>query len=164
MSQYLTVLGNQLVQCSWWRHQMDTSSALLALYAGNSPVTGEFPSQRPVTRSFDVSLDLRLYKWLIKQSWGWWFETPSCPLWRHWNVVIKSDQVSLHSSDHLCPPDDVKNSKCPAQDFEESLDTSRFQSHMPYSKFIGTLVICPIKLVTIPLLRTLFNFNPSIDK
>ena len=39
---------------SWWRHQMETFSALLAICAGNSPVTGEFPSQRPVTRSFDV--------------------------------------------------------------------------------------------------------------
>ena len=36
----------------WWRHQMETFSALLALCEGNSPVTGEFPSQRPVTRSF----------------------------------------------------------------------------------------------------------------
>ena len=35
---------------------MDTFSALLAICAGNSPVTGEFPAQRPVTRSFDVSL------------------------------------------------------------------------------------------------------------
>ena len=42
----------------WWRHQMETLSALLALCAGNSPVTGEFPSQRPVTRSFDVFFDL----------------------------------------------------------------------------------------------------------
>ena len=41
---------------TWWRHQMETFSALLALCVGNSPVTGEFPSQRPVTRSFDVSL------------------------------------------------------------------------------------------------------------
>ena len=41
---------------SWWRHQRETFCALLALCAGNSPVTGEFPSQRPVTRSFDVSL------------------------------------------------------------------------------------------------------------
>ena len=43
----------------WWRHQMETFSALLALCARNSPVTGEFPSQRPVTRSFDVFFDLR---------------------------------------------------------------------------------------------------------
>ena len=41
---------------SWWRHQMETFSALLALCAGNSPVTREFPSQRPVTRSFIFSL------------------------------------------------------------------------------------------------------------
>ena len=44
-----------LIGCSWWRHQMETHSALLALCAGNSPVTGEFPAQRPVTRNFDGS-------------------------------------------------------------------------------------------------------------
>ena len=44
---------------TWWRHQMETFSALLALCAGNSPVS-EFPAQRPVTRSFDVFFDLRL--------------------------------------------------------------------------------------------------------
>ena len=38
----------------WWRHQMETFSALLALCAGNSPVTGEFSAQRPVTQIFDV--------------------------------------------------------------------------------------------------------------
>ena len=68
---------------SWWRHQMETFSALLAICVGNSPVTGEFPAQRPVTCSFDVSFDLRLNKRLSKQSWGWWFETLSHPLWRH---------------------------------------------------------------------------------
>ena len=72
---------------SWWRHQMETFSALLALCAGNSPVPGEFPSQRPVTRSFDVFFDLRMNKLLSKQKWGCWFETPSCSLWRHWNVI-----------------------------------------------------------------------------
>ena len=41
---------------SWWRHQIKTFSALLAPCAGNSQVTGKFPSQRPVTQSFDVSL------------------------------------------------------------------------------------------------------------
>ena len=68
---------------AWWRHQMETSSALLALCAGNSPVTDEFPTQRPVTRSFDVFFDLHLNKRLSKQSWGWCFETPSLSLWRH---------------------------------------------------------------------------------
>ena len=46
---------------------------------------GEFPAQRPVTRDFDVFFDLRPNKLLSKQSWGWWFETPSHPLWRHRN-------------------------------------------------------------------------------
>ena len=50
----------QQAHTPWWRHQMITFSALLALCAGNSPVTGEFPAQRPVTRSFDVFFDLRL--------------------------------------------------------------------------------------------------------
>ena len=69
---------------SWWRHQMETFSALLAICAGNSPVTDEFPAQRPVTRSFDVFFDLHPNKWLSKQSWGWWFETPSC----HYDVTV----------------------------------------------------------------------------
>ena len=51
---------------------MEAFSALLAFCAGNSPVTGEFPAQRPVTRSFDVFFDLRLNQRLSKQSWGWW--------------------------------------------------------------------------------------------
>ena len=68
---------------SWWRHQLETFSALLALCAGNSPVTGEFPTQRPVTRNFDAFFDLRLNKRLSKQSWDWWFETLSDALWRH---------------------------------------------------------------------------------
>ena len=76
---------------SWWRHQIETFSALLAICAGNSPVTGEFPAQRPVTRSFDVFFDLRLNKRLSKQWWGWWYGTPSRPLWRHCNGQGFSD-------------------------------------------------------------------------
>ena len=72
---------------SWWRHQIETFSALLALCAGNSPVSGEFPSQRSVTRSFDVFFDLCLIKRLSKPSRHWRFETLSCPLWRHCNVL-----------------------------------------------------------------------------
>ena len=78
---------NELLFLSWRRNQMETFSALLALSTGNSPVTGEFPVQRPVTQSFDVFFDLCLNKWLSKQWWGWWFETVSCPLWRHCNGI-----------------------------------------------------------------------------
>ena len=72
---------------TWWRHQMETFSAFLAICAGNSPVTGEFPSQRPVTRSFDVFFGMLLNKQLNKQWRGWWIETPSRPLWRNCNEI-----------------------------------------------------------------------------
>ena len=77
--------ANRQQAITWWRHQMETFSALLALCVGNSPVTGEFPSQRPVTRSFGVFFHLCLNNRLSKQWWGWWFETPSRSLWRHCN-------------------------------------------------------------------------------
>ena len=51
---------------SWWRRQIETFSALLAICVGSSPVPGEFPTQRPVTRSFDVYFDLRPNKRLSK--------------------------------------------------------------------------------------------------
>ena len=82
---------------AWWRHQMETFSALLAICAGNSPVPGEFPTQRPVTRNFDVFFDLRLNKLLSKHSWGWWFETPSRPLWRHRNGPWEGAPLGLIS-------------------------------------------------------------------
>ena len=75
-------------QMTWWRHQMETFSALLAICAGNSPVPGEFPAQRPVTRSFDAFFDLRLNQRLSTQSWGWWFETLPRPSWRHCNEIL----------------------------------------------------------------------------
>ena len=68
---------------------MESFSALLALCEGNSPVIGEFPSQRPVTRSFDVFFDLHPNKRLTKQLRRRWFETPSRSLWRHYNVSRK---------------------------------------------------------------------------
>ena len=71
---------------TWWRHRMETFSALLVLCVGNSPVTGEFPTQRPVARSFGVFFDLRLNKRLSKQSRGRWLETPSRSLWHDCNV------------------------------------------------------------------------------
>ena len=74
---------------------METTSAVLGICADNPPVTGEFLTQRPVTRSFDVFFDLRLNKQLSKQSWGWWFETPPVPLWRHCNV-LRISRYHLH--------------------------------------------------------------------
>ena len=78
---------------AWWRHQMETFSALQVFSAGDLPVTGEYPAQRPVTQSFDVFFDLRLNKQLSKQSWGWWFETPSRSLWRHSNGLCEVSRL-----------------------------------------------------------------------
>ena len=80
---------------------METFSALLAICVGNTPVSGEFPAQRPVTWSFDISFDLRLNKRLSKQSWGWWFETLSCPLWCQCNGII----IWTHKRRSISHPD-----------------------------------------------------------
>ena len=78
---------------------MEPFSALLALCAGNSPVSGEFPAQRPETRSFDVFFDLRVNKRLSKQSLGW-FETLSRSLWRHRNILKQPLSVWTNVSHH----------------------------------------------------------------
>ena len=80
---------------TWWRLQMETFSVLLALCEGNLPVTAWFPSQRPETRSFDVFFDVRLNRLLYKQSRRRWFETPSCPLWRHSNDMSIQDPALM---------------------------------------------------------------------
>ena len=71
-----------------WRHQLET---FLHYY------TGGFPSQRPVTRNFDIFFDLRLNKWMSKQSRRRWFETPPCSLWRHRNAQSNADKKTIGS-------------------------------------------------------------------
>ena len=104
---YSTVLAIQKANSSemslaWWRHQIGTFSELPAISAGNSLVTGKFPAQRLVTRSFHVFFYLRLNKWLGKQSWGWWFETPSCSLWRHSNGLYGQYQPETKHNKAWC--------------------------------------------------------------
>ena len=70
---------------------METFSALLALWRGihrwpvNSPHKGQWRG------ALMFSLICALNKRLSKQSWGWWFETPSCSLWRQCNVMHPKD-------------------------------------------------------------------------
>ena len=92
------VRDNHRLMDVWWRHQMETFSALLALCVGNSPVTG--PLTKPVTRSFDVFFDLHLNKQLSKQSWGWWFETPWRSLWSHCMLLRQDNERLWHSCYH----------------------------------------------------------------
>ena len=69
--------------------------ALLAICVGNSSVTGGFPSQRPITRSFDIFFDLRVNKPLSKWPKRRWFENLSSWLWRYCNVGICYTDVGL---------------------------------------------------------------------
>ena len=87
---------------SWWRHRLEAFSALLALCAGKTPVSGELPAQRPVARGFDAFFGLCLIKQLSKHSRGWWFETLSRPLWRHCN-----DSTSFNTTANVSHPSDI---------------------------------------------------------
>ena len=83
-----------------WKHFV-----LLALCAGNSMVTGQFPTQRPVTRSFDVFFDLSLNKRLSKQSWGSIVLIVTSLLWNLGNLVrafVKRDSMA-HGLLIWCP-------------------------------------------------------------
>ena len=74
---------------TWRRHRMEQFPCHWPFVWG-TPVTGEFPSPRPVMRVVDVLFDLRLNKRLSKQSRRRWFETPSRSLWPHcndWQIV-----------------------------------------------------------------------------
>ena len=91
---------------SWRRHEMETFFALLALCAGNSLVTGEFPSKGQWRGALVLSLICALNKRLSKQSLGWWFETPSRSLWRHCNdhgnpKIVPSNRVFFQSCELL---------------------------------------------------------------
>ena len=83
-----------------WRHQMETFSALLALLQGNLPITGGFPSQRPMLRSFDIFFHLPLNKRSRKQSRRRRFQTPSHSLQCYckrdaWRNIVNRPPLSV---------------------------------------------------------------------
>ena len=90
------------VKWSWWRHQMETFSSLLAFCEGNPPVNCGFPHKGQWRGDFDVSFDLRLEKRLSKQSKRQWFETPSRPLWRHCNDSLWCDCLWWWTAIYKC--------------------------------------------------------------
>ena len=71
------------------QHMMTSSNGNIFRVTGH--LCGEFTGPRwiPHTKASDAELwcffALRLNKRLSKQSWGWWLETLSHPLWRHRN-------------------------------------------------------------------------------
>ena len=78
---------------TWWRHQMETFSASLAICAGNSPVPGEFPAQRPVTRNFDVFLICPRINCVI---WDATAPIMTSLLWIVWYAAPFSNQNSMN--------------------------------------------------------------------
>ena len=73
----------------WWRHQMETFSRYWPFVRGiyRSPVSSSHKGQWRGALVFYLCLN----KWFNKHSWGWWFETPSHPLWRHCNALSDPD-------------------------------------------------------------------------
>ena len=56
------------------------------IFRVTGPVCGEFTGHKGQwRRALRFSLICALNKWLRKQSWDWWFETPLHTLWRHCN-------------------------------------------------------------------------------
>ena len=76
-----------ILYMAWWRHQMETFSALLALCAVNSPHKDQWHVE------LWCFFYLHLNKRLSKQSRRWWFETPSRPLWCHCNWMILGGSI-----------------------------------------------------------------------
>ena len=87
---HITTVINSINHFIWWRIPMETFSAQRTLSEGNPRGTGRFPSQRPVTRTSDVLLDVPQNKRLNKQWSCRWYETPWCP----W--VIDFDVITFH--------------------------------------------------------------------
>ena len=96
------IICKLIIHVPWWRLRMETFTALLALCAGNSLATGEFPSQKPVTRNFGILFYLRPYKRLCKQSRRRCSETPSRSLWRYCNDRILVEALFIKFLSNEC--------------------------------------------------------------
>ena len=107
---YMGILMDCYTQICVWiflalHRQLDMmTSSNGNIFRVTGPLYGEFTGHRWIPRtqassaSFDIFFDLRLNKPLIKQSWGWWFETPSCSLWRHCNGNVCSSPIFLEEN------------------------------------------------------------------
>ena len=77
-------LINSKVTGALWNHEGNVKSVMWSFW---------FYGRRNLR--LNVFFDLRLNKRLSKLSWGWWFETPSCSLWRHCNELLNQNLRSL---------------------------------------------------------------------
>ena len=94
---------------TWWRHQMETFSALLAICAGNSPVPGEFPTQRPVT------LWALMFTLICARINGWVNNREAGDLRRyraHYDVVVMIMWLTIRRFRWYCRGLDSKRFPC----------------------------------------------------
>ena len=78
-----------IMWCTWKSGHVMMTSSNGNIFRVTGHLCGEFTGPRwiPRTKASDAELRCAFNKRLSKQSWGWWFETPLCPLWRHCNVT-----------------------------------------------------------------------------
>ena len=94
---------------------MENTNVMMTSSNGNifritGPLCGEFTGHRwiPLTEASDEELWFFFYlclnKRLSKQSWGWWFATPSCSLWHRCNVMEILEEWSSLGWQSSCHP------------------------------------------------------------
>ena len=91
-------LFSLIVQTALWGHQIDFH--VTGTLGGIRRSRVNSPQKRPVRRSFDDSFYLRPNKRLRKQTRRWWFESPSCSLWRHWNAEDHKDMKQISTPEN----------------------------------------------------------------
>ena len=101
-----TMVGNYTLKCQrgdmrYWP-EIEPHNRMLTSWNGNifrvtGNLWGELTCHRWIPRTKASDAELWCFLWsalaclnerLNKQSWGWWFEKPSCPLWRHNNGLF----------------------------------------------------------------------------
>ena len=77
------------------------------IFRVTGPLCGEFTGPRWIPRAKANDAELWCFLWsvmnkrLSKQSWGWWFETPTHPLWRHRNVYWENISYSYTNTSNI---------------------------------------------------------------
>ena len=138
-------------------------SHVTGLCVGNSPVTGEFPSQGPVTRSFDVFFDLRQNTRLCKQSRRRWFDTLSRSLWRHCNVY-PSYYVRTGSFIIIPVSTPRTESICRFSTLLKMRKTTRRNKNVTHPIWIHFPCICPLQINKCEICHQCENiYHPDMD-
>ena len=123
---------------------METFSALLALCAGNSPVPGQFPAQRPMVWSFDVSL-------MCTRINGWVNNGEAGDLKRHrahYDSIVMKEMIRFYC--HTTPPPPPHPHPFPSSKADTDIRTkinknvsyymnSMFLTYWPWTNITGHL-------------------------